>query len=316
MERNGAAARRFRLDPIDVTLLAYATFALVWILVRPHALLPSWWGWALGHVAVIGGIVATAATCRWEQRGVRGFWRRWDAFAWIIALFLMSGKVGHALNPRDWDPWLISIEHATGGLALLQWVQSVATRPLDEAAKILWTSYYFLALLPGVPLSRRPDLGAFREAKLAIAVGFVLSFLGYLLLPALGPLRFKAELGLSAPTTGVLIAGALKQVVTAMHGTETRYAFPSGHALATALYAWLLVRHRVRPLMWLAVPYCVAVILSTLLLRYHYPTDVVAGLVLAALSGVIAVQVHARWVGPIAGTSGETSAAAPTTAAR
>ncbi|HEV8320639.1 MAG TPA: phosphatase PAP2 family protein [Myxococcota bacterium] len=245
-------------------------------------------------------MLATAATCRYDHTGLRRLWRHWDVVVYVVALFLMSGKIGHALNPRDWDPWLIRVERAGGGLALLQWVQTWANRPLDELGKILWVSYYFLALAPGLPLYWRARPGgdggaAFREAKLAIALGYVLSFLGYLFTPALGPLHFKAELGLTDPTTGVLVAGALKKAVTALHGTTARYAFPSGHALTTAVYGWCLVRHRVRPLVWFALPWFGGVILSTLYLRYHYLSDVIAGLALAAVACAAATHWHARY---------------------
>jgi membrane-associated phospholipid phosphatase len=285
------ARARAGADPGDKAIAGYALMAAVWILVRPHDLLPEWPLYLGGHLLVLGAVAVTAATCRYQDRGLRRLWRSWDVFAYIVFLFLMSGKIGHALNPRDWDPAIIAVERATGGLRLLQWVQTWATRPLDELGKILWVSYYFLALLPGIPLYRRADGAAFREAKLAFVVGYLLSFLGYLFMPALGPLHFKDALGLVDPTTGVFVAGTLKKVVTALHGTTARYAFPSGHALTTAVVIWALVRHRVTPLAWGAVPWCAGVILSTLYLRYHYLSDVVVGLALS----VVACAVAVRW---------------------
>ena len=74
----------------------------------------------------------------------------------------------------------------------------------------------------------------------------------------------------------------LKQAIHLAEGDEARDTYPSGHVTVAVVTIWFTLRHR----LWLAlisVPQALAVIFSTLYLRYHYVTDVVAGLVLGVL---------------------------------
>jgi membrane-associated phospholipid phosphatase len=74
-------------------------------------------------------------------------------------------------------------------------------------------------------------------------------------------------------------------------------AFPSGHtavALVSLLYAW---KYREKVLFWILVPAVSALIVSTVYLRYHYVVDVIAGILLAALTVLIAPKTYRLFSG-------------------
>ncbi|MGI5481102.1 phosphatase PAP2 family protein [Streptomyces lavendofoliae] len=72
-----------------------------------------------------------------------------------------------------------------------------------------------------------------------------------------------------------------------------RYSFPSSHAASAsaAAVAFAAVRSGAR---WTGAPVAAAMCLSRLLLGVHYPTDVVAG----ALLGAVTARVGGRWPAP------------------
>jgi membrane-associated phospholipid phosphatase len=73
-----------------------------------------------------------------------------------------------------------------------------------------------------------------------------------------------------------------------------RDVFPSMH-VAISFVAWLYAYRNSKKLFWILSPLILSLWLSTLYLRYHYLIDVVAGLILAPLSFVLANWLFRRW---------------------
>jgi len=266
-------------EPFDVSVCAYCAGVIFLLFLRADAV-ADWWAHALAHAAVIGAVLLTARLGWGEARAAVRFWRMWDIAAFMAVLFVSTTQVVHQVNPNDVDRFLIRADRAIGGDALLRWVQAVSTPWLDEAAKICWVSYYVLPLLPGVALYLGRKDAAFREAKAILGPAWLVSFAFYFALPARGPLYFKEELGLRDPSEGVWAAGTLKSVVGQLEGAEARDTFPSGHVLIAGLVIGISARNRLRRTLWVCLPLGIGVIASTVVLRYHYVVDVIAGLAL------------------------------------
>jgi undecaprenyl-diphosphatase len=71
---------------------------------------------------------------------------------------------------------------------------------------------------------------------------------------------------------------AVKELVPALD----RYSFPSGHTLHATLFT-IMLAHYYPALLVIAAPFSLSVALSRVMLGLHYPTDVLAGLVVGAL---------------------------------
>lgn len=108
-------------------------------------------------------------------------------------------------------------------------------------------------------------------------MGFYLSYIGYYLLPAIGP-RFTLNHLQSFPLTGVLIFNFLRNSLNIAEGIM-RDCCPSGHALVSLL-AILLARRYLRAFFPAATLWGALIIFSTVYLRYHYVTDIIAGIIL------------------------------------
>ncbi len=128
------------------------------------------------------------------------------------------------------------------------------------------------------------------------AGGVFIAVVAYTLWQGPAGLRLALAMVLAASS-----AGFLKQVIGAPRPPSEYWlveaegpSFPSGHATGSAaLAASLALSTRLDPLVTVAlVMHAVAVSLSRLVLRVHYPVDVTAGLILGS---VVAVMIHMLW---------------------
>ena len=67
------------------------------------------------------------------------------------------------------------------------------------------------------------------------------------------------------------------------------YSFPSGHTLHATTFT-LIAIYYYPLLIWLLLPFATLVALSRIVLGLHYPSDVLAGMVLGAGLAALAVQ--------------------------
>jgi hypothetical protein len=112
---------------------------------------------------------------------------------------------------RDYDDLLASIDRWLFGVNPTEWIMRFATPWMTEILQIAYTLFYFLFLLLGYEFYRRHNLDLFHFFMFTCVYGFFLSYLGYFLLPAVGP-RFTlhefATLELELP--GVLLTPYLR----------------------------------------------------------------------------------------------------------
>jgi membrane-associated phospholipid phosphatase len=127
---------------------------------------------------------------------------------------------------------------------------------------------------------------ALREGITALCLGMALTYVGYSLVPVAGPvmtMHFQVSLDL-------YYIKEVKEML--MDRSRIRYdCFPSFHTAGSLIMVWLCWRHA-RRVFWLTVPMAASTPLACVYLRYHYVTDVIAGVVLF----VAVAYVVPRWL--------------------
>jgi membrane-associated phospholipid phosphatase len=227
---------------------------------------------------------------------IRPYWeivRDWAPFLIILLMYYsLWGDATHLLVTRDRDAALIAIDQRLFGFQA-----SVALQRIISPALTSWMEFAYVFHLFNIPIVacfiylRRPR-ARFREMMCGLLVVSFLGLLGYILVPAIGPmytLRSQYTVALSTP-----LAALNRQMEFMDFARIRRDVFPSLH-IAISFVVWLYAWRNSKRLFWILAPIILSLWVSTVYLRYHYLIDCVAGLVLAPLSYALANWLFARF---------------------
>lgn len=186
----------------------------------------------------------------------------------------------------------VPLMHNPSGLATLNWHQDGTLAQWDalllgDAPRGLmllespsWVTDFFMAcylfffyyLVGGLLYYCLKDLNQFRIIVVGFCTLYALGYVGYMLMPAVGPVD---ELG--SRTGGWLTNTGGSIIAQRGNGVDV---FPSIH-MAASLYLLLFdFKHRRNHFWWVLAP-TVGLWISTVYLRYHYGVDLIAGIILA-----------------------------------
>ena len=226
------------------------------------------------------------------------FWegvRYWYAIPVVLCTFreLHFLFVDPGCPPFDADGFdhiLASLDHAVLG-DVDAFFLSIAQPQLIDFLHVCYMSYFLLIVAPAIVPFCLGDRAGVRESMAVIVGGLYLSYLGYFLVPAVGPHHFFAER--PAELDGWILGATMYDALMAME-LRTPDAFPSGHTLAsvTALFvAW----RRHRPTFWVILVPATGLVWATMALRYHYVVDVAAALALVPVALLIGIWFNSWW---------------------
>jgi membrane-associated phospholipid phosphatase len=201
--------------------------------------------------------------------------------ACILIIFDSLELLVHYINPRDIDPLLIKLDYLIFHGYPTVMLESVMSPLLTDILQTAYISYYLFPVTLGVALKLKQDDRAFDRSLFLIMLCFYLSYIGYLLMPALGP-RFTMEHLQHRELQGLFITGPLQEFLNRLEGIK-RDAFPSGHTAVTLTVVYLSWRFEKR-LFAVFLPVAIALIASTVYCRYHYVVDVIGGMALTLIT--------------------------------
>jgi membrane-associated phospholipid phosphatase len=216
---------------------------------------------------------------------VRPYWeivRDWFPFLVILLMYYsLWGDATRLLVPQDRDRELIVLDQRWFGFQASVAIQRFITPP-----RTAWMEFSYFFHILNIPIVacfvylRRPH-ARFREMMSGLMVVTFFGLIGYLLVPAIGPMYTLHELytvPLSQPIS------LFNQQLHFMNFARIhRDVFPSMH-VAISLLVWLYAFRNSRLLFAVLSPFLLSLWVSTIYLRYHYLIDVVAGLLLAPAS--------------------------------
>jgi len=177
------------------------------------------------------------------------------------------------------------LDRAVFGVDPSVWMDRYARPWITEAMQLAYLAYYVLPFVLLGTLYRRGEEQAFDRSLVALLLSHYLAFIGYMLVPALGP-RFLLAGQYRTGLPGLLIAGPIRALLDALEGIR-RDIFPSGHTSAILVTAFYAARFTPEMVPWI-LPIAGLMVLSTVYLRYHYVVDVLGGALLAAVCVLLA----------------------------
>jgi len=271
------------MKPVDMLSIAFISFmTVVTLFALPR--LPNG-GWLIvRYLALTAAVIVIS----WYagRRDAAHWTRALHAFLPVVIIPVLFNSMGDLIPwiwPHTFDDLLIAIDFRLfGGDHPTVLLERFIHPWLTTIMQFAYISYYPMALVLWAVLFMNKRPAAFDEAVFGLTLCFYLSYVGYLLVPAIGP-RFT----LTALQTRDLAAGplvvAIQDALNTLENTKTD-AFPSGHTAAALMMLYYAWKNREQVLTAVLVPAVAGLIVSTVYLRYHYVIDVIAGVALTVLT--------------------------------
>ena len=221
-----------------------------------------------------------------SNRAIRLF-RDWYLVPLILVVYSQASSIAHPIHGRDYDATLIAIDRMIFGTDPTVWIAQFARPIFTEILQVAYSSYYLFFIALFFELYRRSDLKDFHYGAFLVVYGFYLSYIGYLLFPAVGP-RFHLHdfFATDIELPGLLLTPYLREIINAGGGVPAgttdplafvhRDAFPSGHTQLTLVAMYIAFTAHTKIRWWLFVVGSLLII-STIYMRYHYAVDLMAG---------------------------------------
>ena len=226
----------------------------------------------------------------------RPYWeivRDWTPFLIILMMYYsLWGDATHLLVTHDRDAALMALDQRLFGVQA-----SVAMQRFVTPALTSWMEFSYAFHLFNIPIVAcfiyvaRPRL-RFREMMCGLLVVSFLGLIGYVLVPAIGPmytLRNQYTVSLTTP-----LAVFNREMEFMDLARIRRDVFPSLH-VGISFVVWLYAWRNSKRLFWVLSPFTLSLWVSTVYLRYHYVVDGLAGLVLGPLSYFLSNWLFARF---------------------
>jgi len=230
-------------------------------------------------------------------------------YYYVIPLIFLSFKEVYVLldsiHNVDYDNLLISVDRFLFGTDPTVFLYQFAHPIITEILQIAYGTFFFLPIILGVEYQLKQKTNEFYFIIFSIVLGFFLSYIGYFLLPAVGP-RFTLHVfeltDLELP--GLFLTDFLREVVNLGESIPSgtlnpievvqRDVFPSGHTQMTLIVMYLAVKLKSQNKIFFLIDGTL-LIFATVYLRYHYVIDLIGGMFFMFITMLIGKSLYNWW---------------------
>jgi membrane-associated phospholipid phosphatase len=270
---------------VDKLILAYFAASTV-LLLGWWSRIPSAPGLLVWHLAAAALLLVEIRVPNVTSR----VFRFWYPLPYVGACYKEMALFIPAIRDTDADQALARLDFRLWGANPTVWLERIQTPVLTEFLQIVYTLFIPAVLFVAYLLWKQGRRAEFRYYAFLIALGFLVSYVGYLLVPARGPRFLLAHLQ-HVPLRGLWLFNGMQSSLDRLESAHYD-CFPSGHTELTVL-AWWGSRMVSKRLFRIYSFYTPLIIFATVYLRYHYSVDLLAG---AALAFVLILAAPAMYV--------------------
>jgi membrane-associated phospholipid phosphatase len=282
-----------------------------WVNLRPAdmlaILIPSLLGLAVASeasrvihwqpvAASMFGAALLGLACRlWATHSRRPIAQVFGNFYCMLTIWVLYSRLNpliDLISPVPYDHELQAIDQRLFGAQPSIWLERIHHPLLTELLFWCYCGFFLWQVALGVVLFLRRN-GDFADYFLTVMLFYLVSCLGYVLVPAIGP-RFDLAAEYHFPLRGLLFGDAIRDGFTNI--PMVRDCFPSGHTGLTLLVltrAWTKQAHR---FFWIMLPFALLLIFSTVYCRFHYLADVLSAL--PTVAGILCLDALFRELMP------------------
>jgi membrane-associated phospholipid phosphatase len=228
---------------------------------------------------------------------------------YILPVILLSFKeiyfMVKPISGADCDQYLIAIDKFIFGVNPTQFLLQYSTPIITEVLQIAYASFFIMPLLLLLELQISNRIIKFKFLAFSLVLGFILSYIGYFLFPAVGP-RFTLHVfeNMNSELPGLWLTDFLREIINVGEsipkGTINpievvqRDVFPSGHTQMTLITIFLAFKFRTKTRYFIYISGTLLII-ATVYLRYHYVIDLFGGLFFMILTMYLAKILFNWW---------------------
>lgn len=262
------------------------------LLLRPGRV-PSWSSWLFMNLLCL---VALGLLVRNRQRSPAWeFFHNWYPVVMFIVCFEEVSHLSFLLRDEWQDHYLFQLEAWLFPVPPTVWLGRFGSPAVTELMELGYFSYFMLFMIVGGVLYGRRDKRPFRQLMDATVLSYLICYTVFIFFPTEGP-AYTLAAQHSFPLSG---AGPFHWTVmliqknAGVHGN----AFPSAHVaggVVALIFAW---RHA--PKLGLSLtPLVILLCLGAVYNRYHYLSDVVAGVAVGVVPAawVMASGARPHWL--------------------
>ena len=254
--------------------------------------IPRWHSLLLRYILWTGLVFVLKLSSERKVMGrVGAFFHDFSPLLFIILIYESLGDLIQYLHP-DIDPLLIRIDYFLFGVHPTIWMEQWIVPWFTDIMSFAYVSYYFLPLILIMTLYLKNRRPGFNESIFVLTFAYYVSFIGYILFPAVGP-RYAMVHLYSVPLEGSLLTDLVRDVLNTIEHNK-RDCMPSGHTQIALMVLFLAHRYE-RFLYYVFLPLVCGLILSTVYLRYHYVIDLFVGAALAIGCLLVGPRLYRWW---------------------
>lgn len=233
---------------------------------------PAARAWFVGvHLVVLCIALLVACVARRDHRSAR-WWRAAMAIGGLPVVFSALCWMLPHVHPEPFEYRFLQLDRLLYGGDAAQVMDGLLMPWVLEPLQVIYALFYIVPVIAALGARRRSGGAAFDRSVAIIVGAFLVSYLGYLLVPTLAP---KVVLTFDRELHGSSLFATLRASIDEGESNPWN-CFPSGHTMLTLVSLLIAWRWHRSMFWWLLVP-GLLLIASTVLLRYHWTVDVFAG---------------------------------------
>lgn len=294
----------FNLYAIDLLIISFATFLTILNLIFLNRVD----NWLIHIFANTFFTLFILFVANIDAKKKNPFWEQLHYWYILPTIFISFKEIYYMVKPiagSDCDQYLIAIDKFIFGVNPTQFLYHFSNPLITEILQIAYSTFFFLPVILVVELQLSKNVLSFKFAAFSITLGFMLSYIGYFLVPAVGPRFTLHEFGLTnTELPGLWLTTYLREIINSAESVPAgtinpiqivqRDVFPSGHTQMTLIVMYLSYKLKTnsRFLIYIAGT---LLIFATVYLRYHYVVDVIAGFLFMILTMYLSKLLFNWW---------------------
>lgn len=292
------------LYAIDLLIISFATFLTLLNLIFFNRI--DYWVVHIFFNTFFTILILLIAKVDAEKKN--RFWEQLHYWYILPIIFMSFKEIYFMIKPiagADCDQYLIAIDKFVFGVNPTEVLFLISNPVLTEILQVAYACFFILPLILMLELQTKKQILNFKFVAFTLVLGFILSYIGYFLFPAIGPRFTLHEFEMTnIELPGLWLTNHLREFINIGEsipaGTPNpievvqRDVFPSGHTQMTLIAIYLSYKFRTKS-RYLIYPIGTLLIFATVYLRYHYVVDLIGGLIFMLLTMYLSKLLFNWW---------------------